>query len=93
MRTLQSKESATPVVLTLCGAGVAAGALAVAAFLLPAAAGGRGPALMLHRVAAGIFAGHAIVSDAMCWSCAFCATVKRRELSASLLGDPRVGDR
>lgn len=80
-------------VLALCGAGAAAGALALAAFLLPAAATGRNVALVLHRVAAGILAGHAIVSDAICWSCAFCAVVRRRELAQSLLGDPRVGGR
>eukprot|EP01043_Picozoa_sp_COSAG02_P103734 COSAG02_NODE_39740_length_413_cov_1.057325_2_plen_47_part_01 len=47
--------------MTLCGAGAAAGTLAIAAFLLPAAAAGREPALVLHHVAAGVFAGHAII--------------------------------
>jgi hypothetical protein len=93
VRALQSKGSTVPVVLVLCGVGAVAGVLVVVAFTMPEAAGARGGSLVVHRVAAGIFAGHAIFTDAICWSCTFRAAVRRRELGESLLGDPRMGDR
>ena len=90
-RALQSGGSTVPVILTLGCVASAAGLLAVVAYTLPAAATPRGPALTAHRATASIFAVHATVTDAICWSCSFSSAVSRRAKGESLLGDSRSG--
>eukprot|EP01045_Picozoa_sp_COSAG04_P022003 COSAG04_NODE_2426_length_4143_cov_6.064787_4_plen_592_part_00 len=79
------------VVLALSGVGLAAALLALAAFMLPAAAAPRAPALVLLRLASAIFALHAILTDLVSWTSLFSSALRRHYSGESLLDGSRSG--